>query len=92
MPADWGYVPEGIQSTGSLRLLFVTTNTRASSSDTCDYNAHGQTAAGGNDNLKQLKDGFPALISTGMVDAIIHTGTTDAGVPIRWFCGKEVAL
>ena len=92
VPADWEYVPGGIEPGDSFRLLFVTSATRdASSSDTADYNAHAQNAAGDNDTLKPFEDEFTALISTASVDARDNTATTGTGVPIYWLDGEKVA-
>ncbi len=92
VPSDWEHIPQGIAPGDSFRILFVTSATRvASSSNIADYNAHVQSAAGGNDSLKSFKDEFTALISTSAVDAKENTGTTGTGVPIHWLGGEKVA-
>jgi hypothetical protein len=92
VPSDWSLIPEGIDSGDSFRLLFVTSATRdTSSANIADYNAHAQTAAGGNDSLKSFKGQFRALISTSAVDARDNTATTGTGVPIHWLGDDKVA-
>ena len=103
--ANYTFAPtgtNGVSAGGSFRLLFVTTQTTAATSDDINtYNtfvqASATSAGGGHSAIQPFSDEFRALISTEAVAARDNTATnrdtgTDTNAPIYWLgSGDQVA-
>jgi len=76
-------VPPDLNPGDQYRLLFVTTNTDATSTDIADYNAFVTAQANSDGDLSALGTSWTAIASTATVDALDNTGTgAGGGVPI----------
>ena len=101
VPADWAYVPAGLEVGDSFRLLFITsTKHMATSTSEQDYIGVVKGLVGTNEILRPYKSGFRALASTqhhharGLTDtAPINDSshTSGEGLPIYWVNGVRVA-
>ena len=106
VPENWSLKPSGVSAGDQFRLLFRTDNERNGSSgdigvyDTFVRNRIGGASTGHAD-IRQYRDTFRVVGSTGTVDAAWHTATgimvsgepshTPFSHPIHWLNGPKVA-
>ena len=94
VPFGWSLTPEGVASGQKFRLMFLTDDEGASSTDINVYNAFVQAqAAAGHADIQEHANQFRVLASTADDDARDNTETTssDTDAPIYWLNGAKVA-
>ena len=89
---NWPFVPSEIEIGVPFRLIFLTSDrTAGSSQNDSDYNRFVQDAAAGHTAIHPYSDQFTAVVSTNADNARDNTSTTGTGVPIYWLNGAKAA-